>query len=528
MVNEDDFSPSPARLVESLRDTGYSLPMSIADIIDNSIAAGASKVDLNLYSEFDGNLRLRLIDDGKGMAEEELVECMKYGSKKRIDPKSLGKFGMGLKTASTAFCRSLTVITHQDETKAKQWDLDKIIETDQWKLLTPDIDSEDLEVFQSFIGEGTGTMIIWDKVDRLIKSRSKVTAKKQLTKIITDLRKHLSGVFSRFIDNTSYSHNQVQIKINDVDLNPWDPFAYWIDDDRVERVPDKIKVNINDENHSFDFNVHILPNKVDMSADEQKRARYKGEALQNQGFHIYRENRLIYSGGWLNRMFAREPHMNLLRVELNFSHELDEYFQIDIKKSGIVLPTDLFQQMKELLTPLRREANRRYRKGKAKQTKGKAENNSLHKNSSNSIKKHSDETVNSEITNADPLTKTADVKNKFGKVNIKISVEEKESEAIVETKESLLDGMLWEYAIINGEHGVHLNGSHEFYRRFYLNHSENTVLIQSMDFLFWSLAEAELQSVGESAKRNLEEMRFSVSKILRRLAEELPEVKDEQ
>ncbi|MBI34187.1 MAG: ATP-binding protein [Flavobacteriales bacterium] len=526
-MSNNDFSPSPARLVESLRDTGYSLPMSIADIIDNSIAAGASKVRLDLFAEYDGELKLRLLDDGHGMDEQSLIDSMKYGSKKRVNPKSLGKFGMGLKTASTAFCRSLTVVSKKETISARQWDLDTIIETDEWQLLTPEVDDEDLSLFSEFIGAESGTMVVWEKIDRLIKSKSRVTAEKQLTKIVSDLKKHLSGVFGRFIDSNNYDEESVEIIVNGDVLTPWDPFCYWMEKGRVEREINNLKINIEGEEHDVAFNVHILPNKADMDEKEQLRARYKNEALENQGFHIYRENRLIFSGGWPNRMFAREPHMNLLRVELNFTHEIDEYFQIDIKKSGIVLPTDLFAELKDSLTPLRREANRRYRTGKASETSNKAKINDIHANSNKSIAKHSDSTVNSKIANQNPDNNTAEVENKFGKVTIKIPIEEKESDVSVETKDSLMDGVLWQYAIMNGKHGVHLNGAHEFYKRFYLNNIENVVLTQTMDFLFWSLAEAELSCVGDSAKRNFEEMRFAVSRILRQLAEELPEADNE-
>jgi hypothetical protein len=527
MNNEYDFSPSPSRLVESLRDTGYTFPMSIADIIDNSIAAGATEIDLKLISEFDGNLKLKIMDNGSGMTESELIECMKYGSKKRIDPKSLGKFGMGLKTASTAFCKSLLVFSNKDENCSKQWDIDEIISQDKWVLLSTEVDEDDYIEFESFIKGGIGTLVVWDKIDRLIKSKSRTTIEKQLDQTLNDLKRHLSAVFGRFIDNNKYDHEKVEIKVNDEVLNPWDPFCYWMGNGKVERVPKKIPLTIDGEECQMDFNVHILPNKSEMSDEEQTMARYKKGAMENQGFHIYRENRLIYSGGWPNRMFAREPHMNLLRVEINFDHEIDEYFQIDIKKSGIVLPTDLFGSLREILTPLRREANNRYRTGKSSDTSALAKNKDIHKSANASIKKHSDDTVESQITDADADNNTATVKNKFGSIKISIPIEENESDVVVETRESILEGLLWSPAIINGNHGVYLNGSHEYYRRFYLNNLDNPVITQSMDLLIWSLAEAELSCVGDKAKRNIEEMRYMVSKTLRRLAEDLPKNADE-
>ena len=133
-IDEDDFAPTPSRLVGGLRDTGYTLEASFADIVDNSIAAEATKIDIQIYREIDGGLRVVIADNGEGMDLSTLLGAMRYGSPKRKSPKSLGKFGMGLKTASTAFCRKLTVISQKNkERHARTWDIDEIIRLDQWK-----------------------------------------------------------------------------------------------------------------------------------------------------------------------------------------------------------------------------------------------------------------------------------------------------------------------------------------------------------------------------------------------------------
>ena len=114
MISEKQI-PSPSRLVESLRDTGYSHQAAFADIVDNCIAANASNVVIDITQDFMGNdLSVAFYDNGEGMSVDELKNAMRYGSDKRPSPKSLGKFGMGLKTASTAFCRRLSVISIKD------------------------------------------------------------------------------------------------------------------------------------------------------------------------------------------------------------------------------------------------------------------------------------------------------------------------------------------------------------------------------------------------------------------------------
>src|ERR1700688_3040888 len=106
-MNNEIVNPDPARMIEGLRDTGYEFNTAIADIIDNSIAANAMIVDITIKMDLRGNVRTSIADNGTGMDRTGLINAMKYGSPKRADPSSLGKFGLGLKTASTAFCRQL-------------------------------------------------------------------------------------------------------------------------------------------------------------------------------------------------------------------------------------------------------------------------------------------------------------------------------------------------------------------------------------------------------------------------------------
>lgn len=521
MENENiDIAPSPARLVESLRDTGYSLVTSIADIVDNSIAANATKIQLNLEMEIDGNLKLYIADNGDGMSEVEIINALKYGSKKRESPKSLGKFGMGLKTASTSFCRSLTVISKKNAiTSTRQLDLDQIVKEDKWFLLKPQIDENDLYYLNN-VAEQSGTLIIWDKIDRMVRSHDNHPARKQIEHYISNLKEHLSGVFYRFISNKD---NPVVIMINNELLEGWDPFCSWMNQSLLVSEQ-KVPVEVNGKTlGSFDFKAYILPNKSAMSMEETRRARY---SLDNQGFHVYREDRLIYSGGWLNRMFVKEPHFNMIRVEISFDHSLDEIFQIDIKKSNIILPHSIRNQVKEKLIAIRREGERRYRGARKKNDSATSED--IHGQSSNAISKKMDDNVSSEVKDFDSSTGTATVKNPFGEMKIKIQRNEN-SDLVVLAEESLEDGLLWSYFIgKDNKHGVLLNQSHEFYRRFYYPNQENIMLVQAMDSVFWALAEAELTTINQNAKKNLEELRFRVSRILKDLAEELPELTEDQ
>lgn len=531
------MEPSAARLVESLRDTGYTFTTSVADIVDNSVSAEADKIEIILGLDFGNNPLLMIADNGTGMDEAALEAAMIYGSPLRPSPKSLGKFGMGLKTASTSFCRKLTVISYKDSRYSiRQWDLDKIAESNKWILLEPELDeySEQIECLNKIREGKNGTIVIWENIDRLVRSNNEGATKDQIDKIIKDLREHLSGVFFNFLLG-SEEFKKINIQVNKVALVPWDPFCRWLNEKDGQKSveihknkPFKITESINGKDEligEFHVNIYILPNKNELTSKELEQMRY---GLDNQGFHVFREGRMIYSGGWPNRLFVKEPHLNLIRVELLFDHKLDHYFQIDIKKSRIDLPKDLRDQLKKVVAPARNEANKRYRVGSnSKVTNSSTLLNEQHGKSSVAIEKHHEMTTSGSVVNSlDKTNGEVEIKNKFGTTKIKLHFDF-EKTRLVETKENLTDGVLWSPGLVDGnKHAVFLNQSHEFYKKFYLANKDNTSLVIAMDSLLWSLAEAELSVMSDNVKRNLEDMRISVSKSLRTLAEELPEIKE--
>ena len=533
-IDEDDFAPTPSRLVEGLRDTGYSLEASFADIVDNSIAANATKIDIQIYREIDGRLRVSIIDNGDGMDLPTLLSAMRYGSPKRESPKSLGKFGMGLKTASTAFCRRLTVLSStDDQLNARTWDIDEIIKNDKWKLLTPNESNyeEEIEQLSKLSKDSSGTIVVWEEVDRLLVYSRRNDAERALSKIITEISEHLSSTFGKFLDLENDSISNVEISVNDKALKAWDPSGTWLNADGEKLVTIKsndievsMKENGVERSEFFELKGVILPNKSMLSEDHLKKLRYGND---NQGFYIYREGRLIWGGGWPHRLFTKEPHLNLLRVELNFNHELDDYFQVDIRKTRIIFPQTLRERIKKFLAPYRNEANKRYREGSSPIKKGEGKKGGLDRKGSNTaISKHSDDNRHATVSIKDATSGVISVKNKFGEMEISHAQLVQGTDILVEERETLDNGSLWEFGINNddGNICVLLNKSHVFYKKYYSANYNNPVLIQSMDSLFWALANAEISAISEKSKRNIEELRFLVSKDLRYLADELPDV----
>jgi hypothetical protein len=525
-----EVPPDPQRISEGLRDTGYEFRTAVADIIDNSIAAKADKVDVRLIIDYGGNVLVSVADNGEGMDHEGLINAMRYGSRRRTDAASLGKFGLGLKTASTAFCRRLSVISRsaaKSPTLMATWDLDHIGEKEKWELLMGPAPTNELKLLDGVAPNRSGTLVLWEKVDRVIRDYAKPdgkAAKNALKRLEDDLRFHISMVYQRFLDESDKRARNVAILVNGAAVKPWDPYCVVETKSPVAEKTMKVEVN-GDTSADFTVRAFILPRKEEFSnSDNAKRAQLSNEM---QGIYVYRENRLIHGPDWLD-MFRKEPHLTLCRVELSFDNRLDDAFQVDIKKSRIMLNETLYEWMRDKFLPgPRREAQVRYREGVAATVTGTAA--ILHNASNNAIHSQADNLKTAAVDSVDGKSGDVTISNKHGTTRLKIKlVEQKHSgELHVQPAESLLDGVLWEPAFIENNQAVRINTGHPYYHKVYVPNKNSGMTIQGLDSLMWALCAAELGNVSEQNKRNFEEMRYEVSRILRRLVEDLPEPENE-
>jgi hypothetical protein len=242
-----------------------------------------------------------------------------------------------------------------------------------------------------------------------------------------------------------------------------------------------------------------------------------------QGIYIYRENRLIHPADWLG-MFSKEPHLTLLRIEFSFDHTLDDAFQVDLKKSRIILNEDLYNWiLNEFIPAPRRAADERYRTGIRLNISETAKN--AHTGSNRSIQEKEEDIVESVITVVDKETETVDIRNKSGSVRLKLTISDVKTQGqmSVQPVDSIEDNVLWRPALIGTHHAVQINTGHPYYLKVYIPNLNSDVTIQGMDSLLWALAEAELTTVNEKTKNHFEDMRFEVSRILRKLVEDLPD-----
>lgn len=515
--------PDPERVMEGLRDTGYDFNTAVADIIDNSITADASQVDITVNLDPAGVLTVYVADNGCGMDKDGLTNAMKYGSRRRDDPGSLGRFGLGLKTASTAFCRCLSVISRgpgDSIVRKVQWDLDYIAQKNEWCLRTPAVTEDELELLEITANGGTGTLVEWQKIDRLLKTYINKSSQKKALKRITDaLMFHISMVYQRFLDPEDNREHTIRISLNGTNIEAWDPFC--LKEQKTEKLADqKIEVEMPDEKKStFHIRAFMIPRRDEFStAEECNKARVGNDM---QGFYVYRENRLIHSCDWLG-MFSKEPHFSLLRVEFSFDHTLDDAFNVDIKKSRILLNEEIYTYVKDQIMPApRRAAEDRYRRGTTKKVQhhGQDAHDASNKNIEN--KASSLEESRTTITGKDEVL----LENKHGSFSHKINIREKTkpNQYRVIPVPTLDDGQLWMPSIAEEKHAVLPNQGHPYYQKIYYPVLSQNVMVTGMDALLWALAEAELSTFNNETKEQYEDMRILVSRCLKKLVADLPD-----
>ena len=352
----DVTQPEPAALVESLRAFGYSLRTAIADLVDNSIAARAKNVWIHF--EWDGSdSRITIKDDGDGMTESGLITAMRPGSQSPLEersPKDLGRFGLGLKTASFSQCRRLTVISKvmNGNLAARCWDLDYVNKTKEWRLLKT-IDPEPLR----FLGESIpdhGTIVLWQKMDRVTGySRSDDDkAYKRFLEGADKVKQHLEMVFHRYLERP----NGLKIWINGHSVSAWDPFL------RSEKATQELPVEkLLCDGREFTVLPYILPHQSKIPQDVHRRASGPHGWNAQQGFYVYRNERLLVGGDWLGLGFQKEEHYKLARIQVDLPNSMDGEWQIDVKKSRAKLPGYLKSDLKRIATLTREKAVDIYR-----------------------------------------------------------------------------------------------------------------------------------------------------------------------
>jgi hypothetical protein len=342
-------------MIESLRGLGYSASTAIADLVDNCISAGARKVDIRF--QWDGpNSTIRILDNGCGMDDSELDKAMRLGERNPLDSRSakdLGRFGLGLKTASFSQCRRLTVCSRRaGASSCLRWDLDSLArsEGDGWYLLEgPHEGSE--HFFQPLDTQVSGTIVLWELLDRMVTAGF---CEQDFLDLMDRVEQHLAMVFHRYLGGPV---PRLEIAINNAVIRPWDPFltghqATW--SSPVEQIQTP--------SGPVQIQGHVLPHKDRLDPALHVSAAGPDGWTAQQGFYIYRNERLLLAGSWLGlgqgRAWSKEEAFRLARIRVDIPNTADADWRIDIRKSVARPPVSIRSRLARLAEDTRERARR--------------------------------------------------------------------------------------------------------------------------------------------------------------------------
>lgn len=347
--------PRASSMIEALRGLGYSTATALADIIDNSISAHAKRVDVTFVWDSAAST-ISVLDDGEGMDARELDLAMRLGERNPLDERpahDLGRFGLGLKTASFSQCRRLTVASRKAGTESSlRWDLDVLAASDGdgWYLLEgPATGSQGH--FAPLVARDHGTLILWENMDRIV---TPGFGEQDFLDLVDRVERHLAMVFHRFLGGP---RPRLRLVINDRPVLPWDPFltnhaATWASP--VERFAAK--------GGHVEAQGHVLPHKDRLGAREHESAAGPDGWTAQQGFYVYRNERLLVAGSWLGlgrgRSWTKEEAYRLARIRLDIANSADAEWKIDIRKSIARPPVSIRERLTRLAEDTRERARR--------------------------------------------------------------------------------------------------------------------------------------------------------------------------
>ena len=358
--NFEIAAPPASSMIESLRGVGYSPETAIADLVDNSISAHARNVWISFWWE-GRRSHIAVLDDGDGMTEDELSEAMRPGSMSPLKCRAvddLGRFGLGLKTASFSQCRQLTVASLRNgQFSTRRWDIDHVVQVEEWQLLKSTIPGSE-EILKPLRNLDQGTMVLWEELDRLVGNvpTSDNSSHDRFLSLIDRIESHLAMVFHRFLEGGPAG---LSIFINGEDedhrVKAWDPFMR--DHLATMATPKEL---IGTPHGVVEVQGFVLPHKDNLNQSQFEAGAGLEGWTAHQGFYVYRNRRMLVSGSWLGlgqrQAWTREEPYKLARLRLDIPNTADDDWEIDIKKSVARPPSYIAFRLRDLAEYVRDQA----------------------------------------------------------------------------------------------------------------------------------------------------------------------------
>jgi hypothetical protein len=319
------------------------VPTAVADLVDNSLDAGAHHILVRILQRDQRACGLLVVDDGRGMDGDHIDSAMTYARRREYGRADLGHFGIGLKAASLSQADTLLMWSRSWGSLAVGRGLER--STLDAGPMVQSFSADDASARLAAVDPGfpleTGTVVEWRDVRTFLQSPNAEEQTHWLERTVEDLRTHLGLVLHRILVKGGV---QVSIDVFDEEYPDFgggaartveaiDPFGY--DRSVGAGYPQKLQVAL--PSRSTDVDVHLWP------------AHGRGDAgfvlggrspLGSQGLYVYRRDRLLQAGGW-NDLVSPSRDLALARVALDLDAVLEPHVTINPEKTGVIFDAEL-------------------------------------------------------------------------------------------------------------------------------------------------------------------------------------------
>lgn len=524
--------PDAVRVTEGLRHTGYTPETAIADLIDNSIAAGATDIGVRLSKGFDNTYTVWIGDNGCGMDEETLIRAMQYGSSRELARNKLSVYGLGMKMASTSFSSRFSVVTREKGGKTYSATYDLVEMKDHpWSFEVGEATEDQILALNETANSGSGSVVIWEKADFNISQqnpRKKRTVGKPKN-LDNDIANYLGLVFHKFMEDHA-GKRTLELKVNGELVNPFNPVHADFLDKEWAPIVDKfevaVEINGQIENVPYVLTTYKINGEYD-APNKPGALEASRMGMPTQGIYPYRENRILQKPDWLN-VISFHPDWNTMRVTLELDPRLDGVIRTDVKKSGIALTDEMWEELKNVLelykSQIKKINKRRKEEREKEKEKESGKTTDLHGGSNTVITAVGIDLPTAGVKRISPTEVEVDTIFGTSITNIKDYSGPGSRDSHIQVVDDLEGGILWEPRMNGADQIILLNRSHPFYRRVYLQLRQNPLAVQGLDFLLFALANAEWMTRTDRAKEQFYQMRRMMADTLRTLVLELEDV----
>lgn len=527
--------PNAARVIDAMRDLGYDINQAVAELIDNSISAGAHIIKID-FKRIDRHFTLQIVDDGQGMTKKELINAMRFGSDGHYNIDDLGKFGMGLKTASLSQCCKFTVVSRSSESGVYgyQWDINHIKRSKKWEMkeIPPDVIKKDLR-FKN-LKKSSGTVVIWDDIDRLDIRLEGSERPGRIAGTITDkLIMHIRMTFHRFLDGSLGKTKTISIYFNENPLKGWDPF-YRNEKNTLQLDKKDFILKELSTKKPVIIEPFILPAKEGKygfsSLDVWNEAKGLLHWNDSQGLYIYRENRLVQYGGWFGTR-AKDEHTKLIRIAISFNTKHDNSFGTTMDKTRIQLPLCLFEYIETSgdIKKIIQKGRVQYNSSNDTENDGEEDEKVINglpaversKKPNQVIIDHPD-SVDTPKTDQVLIDQNPDLENTTKEVTTNLPIIETTEQLPALLKENFIfqngkieDGKLWIVETTDNENYIiRLNENHSLYKYVYMEGNKNSDITKLFETIIYAIVYTEVLFSKNRDNPNFEEINKTMSKIL--------------